>query len=52
MAERTLGTNRGAVRARLAPFFSTDTPIEEITTETIDAYRLHGLTVGGARGRP
>jgi integrase len=52
VAERTLGTNRGAVNARLVPFFGKDTPIGEITTERIDAYRAHSLTVGGARGRP
>lgn len=52
VAERTLGTNQGAVRARLIPFFGADTPVTEITTERIDAYRAHGLTVGGAHGRP
>jgi hypothetical protein len=52
VAELTLGTNRGAVRARLIPFFGKDTPIGEITTERIDAYRANALTVGGAHGRP
>jgi integrase len=52
VAERTLGTNRGAVRARLIPFFGEDTAIGEITTEQIDAYRAHGLKRGGRRGRP
>jgi integrase len=52
VAERTLGTNRGAVRARLLPFFGADTPVTEITTERIDAYRAHSLTIGGRHGRP
>jgi integrase len=52
VAERTVGTNRGAVNARLIPFFGKDTPISEINAERIDAYRAHSLTVGGAHGRP
>jgi len=38
--------------ARLTPFFGADTPLVDITTESIDAFRAHALTVGGARGRP
>ena len=52
VAERTLGTNQGAVRARLVPFFGEDTPIGDITTERIDAFRAHSLMEGGAHGRP
>jgi integrase len=52
VSERTLATNRGAVRARLVPFFGKDTPIGEIGSETIDAFRAHSLTVGGRHGRP
>jgi integrase len=52
VAERTLQTNRGAVTARLTPFFGKDTPITDITTERIDAYRAHGLKHGCKRGRP
>lgn len=52
VAERTLGTNTGAVRARLVPFFGADTPIVNISTEKIDEYRAHTLMVGGAHGRP
>jgi integrase len=52
VAECTVATNRGAVNARLIPFFGKDTPIGEITAERIDAYRAHSLTVGGAHGRP
>jgi hypothetical protein len=54
VAERTLGTNRGAVRARLMPFFGEDRPVAEVTTELIDAYRAAAL-IGdermGAAGR-
>lgn len=49
VAEKTLITNRGAVRARLIPYFGEDTPIREISTERIDAYRARALTQGGAR---
>jgi integrase len=52
VAERTLGTDRGAVNARLIPFFGASTPLETIDTARIDAYRAHSLTKGGARGRP
>jgi integrase len=52
LAESTLATNRSATRARLIPAFGEDTPISEITTARIDAYRAHLLTVGGASGRP
>jgi len=52
VAERTLGTNQNAVSARLVPFFGADTPLMDITTESIDAHRAHALTIGGARARP
>ena len=52
VAELTLQTDRGAVRARLVPFFGKDTSVDAITTDRIDAYRAHSLTVGGARCRP
>jgi integrase len=54
VAEKTMITNRGAVRARLVPFFGRDTPLSDITTETIDAYRAAAL-VGDeriGRGKP
>jgi integrase len=34
------------------PITASRTPLEEVSTETIDAYRAHALTVGGATGRP
>jgi hypothetical protein len=52
VAELTLNTDRSAARVRLIRFFGADTPIMDITTKKIDAYRAHSLTVGGARGRP
>ena len=52
LAERTLTSNRDALCARLTPFFGADTQLSDITTQRIDAFRAHALTVGGARGRP
>jgi integrase len=43
----TLRHNRSAVRARLAPFFGAQTPLDDITTARIDAYREHALVERG-----
>ena len=43
VATTTLRHNRSAVAARLAPFFGNATPLGDVTTEHIDAYRVHGL---------
>jgi integrase len=42
-AATTLRHNGSAVRARLLPFFGEHTPVGEITTERIDAYRVDAL---------
>jgi integrase len=46
-AATTLRHNHSAVNSRLCPFFGEDTPIGSVTTERIDAYRLHGLVERG-----
>ena len=46
-AYTTLRHNRSNVNARLAPFFGKDTPVADITTERIDAYRVHVLVGRG-----
>ena len=43
VASTTLRHNRSAVAARLVPFFGADAPIIDISTERIDAYRVHSL---------
>jgi hypothetical protein len=52
LAERTLGTNRSAVRGRLVRFFGEETQLTDISTARIDAFRAHSLTVGGECGHP
>lgn len=47
VASTTLRHNRSAVTSRLAPFFGADTPLGDVTTERIDAYRLNGLVERG-----
>ena len=47
VASTTLRHNRSEVNARLTPFFGEDTPVADITTETIDAYRVHVLVERG-----
>lgn len=42
-AQTTLRHNRSAVGSRLEPFLGADTPVTEITTARIDAYRAHAL---------
>lgn len=43
VAHTTLRHNRSAVAARLSPFFGADTPVGGITSDRIDAYRVHLL---------
>ena len=47
IAYTTLRHNRSDVNARLTPFFGKDTPVADITTERIDAYRVHVLVERG-----
>jgi integrase len=47
VASTTLRHNRSAVAARLAPFFGEETPLGDVTTGRIDAYRVHGLVERG-----
>jgi integrase len=53
-SERNLATNTGAIKARLIPYFGKDTPVGEITTARVDAYR--GAALSGheniGRGNP
>jgi integrase len=43
VASTTLRHNRSAVTARLTPFFGEGTPLGEVTTARIDAYRVNSL---------
>jgi integrase len=47
VATTTLRHNRSAVNARLVAFFGAETPIADITTANIDAYREHALIERG-----
>ena len=46
LATSTLNDYRNTVNARLLPEFGADTPLEQITTERIDAYRERLLSEG------